>query len=151
VTDPEGRRTADIRYEPDGTHAIGYQRVDAGATYTHQLVLDDWFDFKAPGRYHVEVRMVGPFETEAGHAPSDMSDPTCLAALRSLVESKVARSSDYAVVAARALTRMATAEAVDVLIWAMEHGRLVHGIDRDELSRELARAPAGGSESGLLI
>jgi hypothetical protein len=53
IKKPDGTTSQFIKSPSEGLHRIGKIAIEPKATYTQDLTLNQWFDFSAPGNYHI--------------------------------------------------------------------------------------------------
>jgi hypothetical protein len=102
VTTPDGRRVQLPPFRKEGISRIGTIKLAAQQTHTQHLLLDEWYNFDAPGAYDVAVRLVNPFRTEIGTTLPEPAEfrvkleigATDIDRLRQLAEKLAARASD---------------------------------------------------------
>jgi hypothetical protein len=56
---PDGSRTSPLRVTRDGFGRIGKVRISAGQTLEQKYLLGDWYEPDRPGKYRIEVRLLG--------------------------------------------------------------------------------------------
>jgi len=66
VTTPDGQVLRGGPPLPEGLHTLGTMTIAAGGTYKQELLLNQWFEFKSPGRYFLEAKLNAP-----GFPPSE--------------------------------------------------------------------------------
>jgi hypothetical protein len=61
VVTPPGKAPVTLsNVEQGGVHSIGNVDVASGETFTERILLNEWYDFSAQGKYGLEVRMLNP-------------------------------------------------------------------------------------------
>jgi hypothetical protein len=73
VIDPTGNRNE--KRPPPPTNggemtSFGWKRLGPGKDYAETLVLNEWFDFKNPGKYQVEIRLKEPATLDKQSLPT---------------------------------------------------------------------------------
>jgi len=60
LTPPDGLQVKLRKPEHGGISIPGDVLIPSGETFTQTLVLNEWYDFRAPGEYRLDVRIVQP-------------------------------------------------------------------------------------------
>jgi curli biogenesis system outer membrane secretion channel CsgG len=63
---PDGSDVQLPQFRKEGIARIGKLSLEKGQTYTQKLLLNEWFDFAAPGKYEIAVRLTNPIQTQEG-------------------------------------------------------------------------------------
>src|SRR2546430_13394524 len=66
LTRPDGVRLRLPSYSREGLSRIGTLVLQPGETYSEQLLLNEWYEFTAPGRYILEARLIEPIVAKDG-------------------------------------------------------------------------------------
>ncbi|HEX7314400.1 MAG TPA: HEAT repeat domain-containing protein [Pyrinomonadaceae bacterium] len=148
VIKPDGARATLPPWRREGVSRIGELSVAPREEFTERLLLNEWFDFPAPGRYEVEVSLATPLRGEGGKAlvaptlgrfvldigPRDADELKRVSAalLRRVVQAK---SYEDAAAAATDLSHVADPVAVPDLEKTLTSGRMVEPIAIAGLAR----------------
>lgn len=57
----------------EGLHTLGTITIASGDTYKQELLLNQWLEFKSPGRYVLEAKLNPKGSAEQGNTPSSQS------------------------------------------------------------------------------
>lgn len=60
VTTPDGQVIRGGPPLPEGLHTLGTMTIAARGIYKQELLLNQWFEFKSPGRYFLEAKLNAP-------------------------------------------------------------------------------------------
>ena len=60
VVTPEGTVVRTPPKEPHGLQALGIVTVKSGERYTHEFIVDEWYDFNRVGKYQVQAALRFP-------------------------------------------------------------------------------------------
>src|ERR1700733_229967 len=68
LTLPDGTQVKLPNVNHGGVYDLGDLVVPAAGTFKHRLLLNQWYDFKKPGKYQLEARITKPFLVGNGSA-----------------------------------------------------------------------------------
>lgn len=74
VVRPDGTRVELPSWARDGISRVGAVSLDSQKELTERLLLNEWFDFPAPGRYEIEVSLATPIEGGDGKRVAARTD-----------------------------------------------------------------------------
>jgi hypothetical protein len=60
IITPDGRTIATPPFEPNGITRMGKARIQPGADYVHEFIMDRWYDFESVGTYEIRVKLRYP-------------------------------------------------------------------------------------------
>ena len=60
IITPDGRTIAKPPFEPFGITSFGKARLEPGANYVHEFIMDRWYDFESVGTYEIRVKLRYP-------------------------------------------------------------------------------------------
>jgi hypothetical protein len=139
ITRPDGTKSTFPPFIREGISVPGLVKIEAGKSYTQDLLLNEWYDFPMPGTYELEGSLSNPIEV-AGRATRDTGfheivsigarDELALAKVCDTLAAQVEGSSSYDAAAQAALTLSYVRDSVAVpfLRRVLFSGRLVEPI-----------------------
>jgi hypothetical protein len=139
------------RLSSDGFGGSGEMRLKPGRAYVKRLPVNEWFDFRKPGTYHITVTLRNPANEadEANRPSAEFSvqiGPRNPAELRSIAQALAQEAISSPTIAesmeaANALSYIRDSVAVESLSRVLQDGALVENYAVDGLER------IGGSEA----
>ena len=107
---PNGMKVKTPQKVPEGSALLGRVPLHSGETYSEKLLLNEWFDFDAAGKYEISVRLAKPHITPKGIDVADIynapefqttlyiepRDPTRLNEVCANLESQITNASSVA-------------------------------------------------------
>ena len=156
ITKPDGVKIEFPVLVHEGISIPGEVLVKSGETFTHDLLINEWFDFPLPGKYHIEIHLSKPiaenngslYETDPGFrtvVEIGPRDELALAKTCNDLANQIEASHEYqqAADAARTLSYVEDPIAVPYLRRALLAGKLVQSLAINALEK-LANIAAVG-------
>ena len=83
VRQPDGKTVQPPQWRREGISRIGRLMLESGQIYRQEILLDEWYEFPAPGKYELSVRMTAPIKTLQGESAGEPAEFRATVEIRS--------------------------------------------------------------------